>query len=53
MEEFFGMIFLEGFFGRNFWEEFVVYIEIDLFVKIFVFVKILSKSKEEGRVLDP
>ena len=50
MEEFvlrnlFGEIFL----GGIFWEEFFVYIGIDLFVKILVFVKILSKSKEGGR----
>ena len=33
--------------GGILWEKFFVYIEIDLFVKILVFVKILSKSKEE------
>ena len=44
-EDFFWGGFLEDFFGRTiwriFWEEFFVYIGIDLFVKI------LSKSKEE------
>ena len=44
--------FLEDFFGEDslggtLWEEYFVYIGIDLFVKILVFVKILSKSKEE------
>ena len=59
MGGFFWRIILGGFFGRNFlggifWEEFFVYIGIDLFVKILVFVKILSKSKEGGRKnLDP
>ena len=52
-----------GFFGRNFWEEFLggtfwedffggSYLNIkgmDLFVKILVFVKILQGSKEEGK----
>ena len=42
---------MEGFFwvdfGRIFLEEFFVYIGIDLFVKILVFVKILSQRKEE------
>ena len=58
---FFGRIFLGGFFGRIiwriFWEEFFVCIGIDMFVKILVFVKILSqrRRKEEGRTrnLDP
>ena len=48
---FFWEDFLGGFFGRIigriFWEEFFVYIGIDLFVKILVFVKILSQRKEE------
>ena len=49
-----GGIFWEEFFGRNslggiLWEEFVK--GIDLFVKILVFVKILSQWKEEGRIL--
>ena len=55
-EKFFGRIFLEGFLGGLlegfFWEEFFVYIGIDLFVKILVFVKILSqwrRKEEEGR----
>ena len=45
--------FLGGFLGGLLWEEFFVYIEIDLFVKILVFVKILSKwrrRKEGGRI---
>ena len=59
---FFGGIFLEERFGRNclegfFWEEFLVYIGIDLFVKILDFVKILTqwRRKEGGRtrILDP
>ena len=56
--EFFGKLwgkFWEKSFGRNLlrgilWEEFFVYIGIDLFVKILVFVNILSKwrrKKEE------
>ena len=58
--EFFGGILWEDFLRRIFWEDFweeflggilwegfFVYIGIDLFVKILVFVKILSKSKEE------
>ena len=50
-EDFFGKIFLEDFLvgflgGGILWEKFFVYIGIDLFVKILVFVKILSKSKE-------
>ena len=50
--------FLEDFFGEDslggtLWEEFFVYIGIDLFVKILVFVKILSKSKEGRKNLDP
>jgi hypothetical protein len=59
-EKFFGRIFLGGlfwedflggFFGRNFlggifWEEFFVCIGIDLFVKILVFVKILSQGRK-------
>ena len=66
LEDFFGGIFFGGFFGKNFlggflggmiWEEFFVYIGIDLFVKILVFVKILSQGrrKEGGRtrILDP
>ena len=58
---FFGRIFLEEVFGRNFWEDFfwedffesqLSYLNmegIDFFVKILVFVKILSKSKKDGR----
>ena len=63
LEGFFGRIFLGGFFGGDFlggfflggilWEEFFVYIGIDLFVNILVFVKILSKSKEGRKNLDP
>ena len=49
----FWRIFLEDFFWRIFWEEFFVYIGIDLFVNILVFVKILSKSKEGRKNLDP
>ena len=48
MEEFFGRNVLGGFFGRN---SFLIYVEgIDLFVKILVFVKILSEvtRKEEN-----
>ena len=53
--------FLRGFFGEDFWEEFfgrnyLSYLNIegiDLFVKILVFVKILSESKEGGQNLDP
>jgi hypothetical protein len=48
-EDFFWEDFLGGFFR----EEFVVYIGIDLFVKILVFFKILSKSKEGRKNLDP
>ena len=46
---FWGEIFWKDFFGRIFWEESFVYVGIDLFVKILVFVKILSQStrKEE------
>ena len=44
---FFGRIFLEDLLRGILWEEFFVYIGIDLFVEILVFVKILSKSKEE------
>jgi hypothetical protein len=62
LKELFGRNFLGGFFRRNFgrnslggilWEEFFVYIGIDLFVKILVFDKILSKSKEGRIILDP
>ena len=57
MGGFFGRIFLGGFFWEDFWEDcvwrdsfFYFNVEgIDLFVKILVFVKILSKSKKEGR----
>ena len=56
MEDFFGKFFLGGFFfgriiSRIFWEEFFVYIGIDLFAKILDFVKILSqwRRKEEGQ----
>ena len=58
LEDFFGRIFLEDFFGRIIWrifgEEFFVYIGIDLFVKILVFIQILSqwRRKKEG-ILDP
>ena len=45
MEDFLGKIFLRGIL----WEEFFVYIGIDLFVKILVFVKILSQGKEGRR----
>ena len=62
LKEFFGRIFWEEFFGRNFlgenfWEDFfgrnslftllksAKLLQIDLFVKILVFVKFLSKSK--------
>ena len=49
----FGGISLAEFFWRNFfggilWEEFFVYIGIDLFVKIWVFVKILSQWRRGG-----
>ena len=50
IRNFFGRIFWEDFFGRN--SLFTLNMEgIDLFVKILVFVKILSKwrRKEEGR----
>ena len=67
---FFGRIFLGGFFERIFWEEFFgriflggilweiffVYIGIDLFVKILVFVEILSqwrRRRRRARNLDP
>ena len=62
LEDFFRRIFLEGFclggfLGGILWEEFFVYIGIDLFFNILVFVKILSKSrrrrKEGGQNLDP
>ena len=53
-EKFFGRIFrrifLGGFLGGLFLEEFFVLFNVegvDLFVKILIFVKILSKSKEE------
>ena len=45
---FFGRIF-EGFFGRNSTKSYLNMEEIDLFVKILVFVKILSQWKEEGK----
>ena len=49
---FFGRIFLGGFFWEDFWEEFFGYIGIDLFVKILVFVKILSQDRrKEGEFL--
>ena len=50
-EDFFGKIILGGLLGGYFWEEFFVCIEIDLFVKILFFVKILSqwRRKEGGR----
>ena len=57
---FFGKIFWEdflgGFLGGFFWRNSLCYFNvegIDLFVKILVFVKILSKSQKEGRILDP
>ena len=58
-EDFFGRIFWEDFLGGFFWEEFfgrnslftllksAKLLQIDLFIKILFFVKILSKSKEE------
>ena len=57
MREIFWEDFLGGFFWEDFWEECfgrnflggilcTLRIVIDLFVKILVFVKILSKSKE-------
>ena len=50
LEDFFGGMFWEKFFrrifsGGFFWEEFLVCIGIDLFVKILVFVKILSQGR--------
>ena len=57
-KDFFGRIFWEdllgGFIGRIvlkgiLWEEFFVYIGIDLFVKILVFVKILSKWRRKEK----
>ena len=47
---FFGRISWEDFLEGFFWEEFFVYIGIDLFVNIFISVKILSqwRRKEEG-----
>ena len=55
---FFGRIFFGRIISRIFWEEFFVYIGIDLLVKILDFVKILSqwRRKEKGgrtRILDP
>ena len=49
MVEIYGRIFLR-IFERVFWGEFFDYIEIDLFVKTFVFVKILcqGRRKKEG-----
>ena len=41
-EKFFGRIFLGGFFGRNSTKSYLNMDEIDLFVKILVFVKILG-----------
>ena len=49
------IVFFEEFFGRNYSFNFTVE-GIDLFVKILVFIKILSKSrkrKEGGQNLDP
>jgi hypothetical protein len=40
-----GRFFCRNFFGGTFWEEFFVCIGIDLFVKILVFVKILSQGR--------
>jgi hypothetical protein len=54
-EDFFGRIIWRIFWGGILWEESFVYIGIDLFVKILVFVKILSKStrkEEEFRSLE-
>jgi hypothetical protein len=44
-EDFFGGIFWRNFLREIFWEEFFVCIGIDLFVKILVFVKILSQGR--------
>ena len=47
-------IIWEEFFGRNSLGEILCfYIGIDLFVKILVFVKILSQWRKEGKNLDP
>ena len=55
MGGFLGGLFLEEFFGKNYLFSFNVE-GIDLFVKILIFVKILSKSKkgrkEEFRSLE-
>ena len=57
LADIFGRIFLGGFFWENFLEESFVYIGIDFFVKILIFVKILSqwrrKEEEGGKNLDP
>ena len=53
---FFWEDFLEDFFGRNSTKSYLNIEGIDLFVKILVFVKILSKSRrkeEGGQNLDP
>jgi hypothetical protein len=53
---FFWRIFLEELFWEAFCEEFFVFIGIDLFVNILIFVKILSqwrRKEEEGKNLDP
>ena len=57
-EKFFGGIFLGGFFWEDFWEDFlggILCLHWNCFVKILVFVKILSEStrKEGGQNLDP
>jgi hypothetical protein len=50
LRNFLGEMFWSNFLGRILWEEFFVYIGIDLFVKILVFVKILSQWRtKEGR----
>ena len=45
--KFFGRIFWGGIFWEKFWGG--IFWEDDLFVKILVFVKILSQGKKEGR----
>ena len=57
MEEYFGRIFLGGFFGRGFFGR-IVFMRNSLFYfnveGLDLFVKILSKSRrKEGRILDP
>ena len=50
LEEFFGRNFLGGFFGRN---SLFTLLKSAKLLRIDLFVKILSKSKKEGRILDP